>query len=210
MPLMIGSCSASRLISRTRRCSSNVQDATSDACAFTVIAESPSTDATSRRCARYDASSIERSSWNGSRTAGMTPLGTYSRMLSNTSSGIVILTAIIGRMNSPAEVRRAIRAGKHRGHTAGLSRGYVQGNVCILPREYADDFRVFCERNPKPCPLLAQSRPGDPRLPALGEDLDIRTDVPRYRVYRDGVLTAEVTDVRDLWRDDLVTFVLGC
>ncbi len=113
-------------------------------------------------------------------------------------------------MDKPGEVRRAIRAGKHRGHTAGLARGYVQGNVCILPREYAEEFRVFCERNPKPCPLLAQSQPGDPRLPALGEDLDIRTDVPRYRVFRDGALTGEVTDLRELWRPDLVTFVLGC
>jgi uncharacterized protein YcsI (UPF0317 family) len=113
-------------------------------------------------------------------------------------------------MNHPREVRHAIRARRHATHTAGLAPGYVQGNVCILPREYAEDFRVFCERNPKPCPLLALSQPGDPRLPALGEDLDIRTDVPRYRVFRDGVPTGEVTDLRELWRDDLVTFVLGC
>ncbi|HYR33667.1 MAG TPA: putative hydro-lyase [Burkholderiales bacterium] len=113
-------------------------------------------------------------------------------------------------MNHPREVRRAIRAGRHRGHTAGLAPGHVQGNVCILPREYAEEFRLFCERNPKPCPLLALSKPGDPRLPELGEDLDIRTDVPRYRVFRDGVQSEEVTDLRDLWRSDLVTFVLGC
>ena len=113
-------------------------------------------------------------------------------------------------MNVPREVRRAIRDGRHRGHTAGLAPGFVQGNVCILPREYADDFRAFCERNPKPCPLLAQSAPGDPRLPALGEDLDIRSDVPRYRVFRNGELAGEVTDLRQLWRDDLVSFILGC
>jgi uncharacterized protein YcsI (UPF0317 family) len=113
-------------------------------------------------------------------------------------------------MDDPREVRSAIRAGKHRTPTAGLAPGYVQGNVCILPREYAEEFKVFCERNPKPCPLLAVSEPGDPRLPTLGADLDIRTDVPRYRVFRDGVLTEEVTDLRDLWRGDLVTFVLGC
>jgi uncharacterized protein YcsI (UPF0317 family) len=91
-----------------------------------------------------------------------------------------------------------------------VARGYVQGNVCILPREYAEDFRLFCERNPKPCPLLAMSRPGEPQLPELGEDLDIRTDVPRYRVFRDGALIEDVSDLRDLWRSDLVTFVLGC
>ena len=113
-------------------------------------------------------------------------------------------------MNAPREVRHAIREGRHRGHTAGVARGYVQGNVCILPAEYAEDFRAFCEKNPKPCPLLAMSAPGDPRLPELGADLDIRTDVPRYRVYRDGRLAEEVTDLKKLWRDDLVTFILGC
>jgi uncharacterized protein YcsI (UPF0317 family) len=113
-------------------------------------------------------------------------------------------------MVQPREVREAIRSGRHRGHTAGLAPGYVQGNVCILPREYADDFRLFCERNPKPCPLLAMSAPGDPRLPALGEDLDIRSDVPRYRIFRNGVLREEVEDLKAVWRDDLVTFVLGC
>ena len=113
-------------------------------------------------------------------------------------------------MDDPREVRRAIRERRHTGHTAGLARGYVQGNLCILPREYADEFRAFCERNPKPCPLLAESEPGNPRLPALGEDLDIRTDVPRYRVFRNGVLEDEVAALHNLWRDDLVSFVLGC
>jgi len=113
-------------------------------------------------------------------------------------------------MDDPRELRRAIRAGRYRKHTAGVARGYVQGNVCILPAEYAEDFRVFCERNPKPCPLLAMSQPGDPRLPELAEDLDIRTDVPRYRVFRDGVASEDVTDLGELWRSDLVTFVLGC
>jgi len=113
-------------------------------------------------------------------------------------------------MSEPREIRRAIRQGKFRRHTAGVAPGYVQGNVCILPREYADEFRLFCERNPKPCPLLAVSQPGDPRLPELGADIDIRTDVPRYRVFRDGALVEEVADLRDVWRSDLVTFVLGC
>jgi uncharacterized protein YcsI (UPF0317 family) len=113
-------------------------------------------------------------------------------------------------MNEPREIRRAIRQGKFRRHTAGVAPGYVQGNVCILPREYAEEFRLFCERNPKPCPLLAVSQPGDPRLPELGADIDIRTDVPRYRVFRDGALVEEVADLRDVWRSDLVTFVLGC
>jgi len=110
----------------------------------------------------------------------------------------------------PRAVRRAARSGAHRVHTAGLAPGYVQGNLCIVPRAYADDFFVFCQRNPKPCPLLGATDPGDPRLPALGEDLDIRTDVPSYRVFRDGEYVEDVRDIRDLWRDDLVAFVLGC
>ena len=113
-------------------------------------------------------------------------------------------------MNEPRAIRQAIRQGQFRRHTAGVAPGYVQGNVCILPREYAEEFRLFCERNPKPCPLLAMTQPGDPRLPELGEDIDIRTDVPRYRVFRDGALAEDLTDLGDLWRDDLVTFVLGC
>src|SRR4051812_4848174 len=113
-------------------------------------------------------------------------------------------------MNNPVEVRKAIRAGRHRRTTAGLARGYVQGNVCILPREYAAEFRAFCEANPKPCPLLAISAPGDPRLPSLADDLDICTDVASYRVFRNGKHEKDVPDLLDLWRDDLVTFVLGC
>ena len=112
--------------------------------------------------------------------------------------------------SDPKAVRRAVRSGAHAGHTAGLAPGYVQGNVCILPRDYADDFFVFCQRNPKPCPLLAASDPGDARLPALAEDLDIRSDVPSYRVFRGGEFVEDVPDIRHLWRDDLVAFVLGC
>ena len=113
-------------------------------------------------------------------------------------------------MKDPRQVRLAIRTGKYRGNTAGLAPGHVHGNVCILPKEYAEDFRLFCERNPKPCPLLAMSKPGDPLLPTLGHDVDIRTDVSGYRVFRDGKLAQEAADIRDLWRPDLVTFILGC
>src|SRR5262249_44547180 len=84
------------------------------------------------------------------------------------------------------EARLLIRQGTFKGPTSGLAPGYVQGNLAILPRALAGDFLRFCQLNPKPCPLLAASAPGDPRLPALGEDLDIRTDLGRYRVWRDG------------------------
>lgn len=106
--------------------------------------------------------------------------------------------------------RLAVRNGAHRGPTAGLAQGFVQGNLAILPRELAADFKRFCELNPKPCPLIGASAPGDWRVPELGEDLDIRTDLPRYRVWRRGELVAEPEDVREFWRDDLVSFVIGC
>ncbi len=113
-------------------------------------------------------------------------------------------------MNTAIAARRAIRSGAHRGPTAGLAPGYVQANLCILPAALAPDFLRFCQRNPKPCPLLASAEPGDPRLPALGGDLDIRTDIPRYCVWRDGAMIEEVDDISPLWRDDLVSFLLGC
>jgi uncharacterized protein YcsI (UPF0317 family) len=113
--------------------------------------------------------------------------------------------------SSEATVARgAIRRGEWTQHTSGLAERHVQGNLVILPRSLADDFLRYCQRNPKPCPLLAMSEPGDPRLPALGADIDIRTDVPRYRVWRHGELVDEPTDVTALWRDDLVSFVIGC
>lgn len=111
------------------------------------------------------------------------------------------------RLQNP---RAAIRSGAWSGHTSGLADRQVQGNIVILPKSLADDFLRFCQRNPKPCPLLAISEPGDPMLPSLGDDIDIRTDVPRYRVWRRGELVDEPVDVSALWRDDLVTFVLGC
>ncbi len=106
--------------------------------------------------------------------------------------------------------RLAIRAGKHRGPTSGLAPGFVQGNLAILPNALAADFLRFCQLNPKPCPLIGTSAPGDWRVPQLAEDLDIRTDLPRYRVWKNGELVAEPEDVRDVWRDDLVSFVIGC
>ena len=115
--------------------------------------------------------------------------------------------------NSVELARRArldARSGKLTGPTANLAPGHVQANLAILPRALAADFLHFCQRNPKPCPLLAMSEPGDPSLPDLGQDIDIRSDIPRYRVWHNGELVAEPTDVRDLWRDDLVSFLIGC
>ena len=108
------------------------------------------------------------------------------------------------------DARLAIRSGALTGPTSGLAPGYVQGNLAILPNALASDFLRFCQLNPKPCPLLAASAPGDPHLPALAEDLDIRTDLARYRVWRNGEVIDEPTDVERWWRDDLVAFVIGC
>jgi uncharacterized protein YcsI (UPF0317 family) len=94
--------------------------------------------------------------------------------------------------------------------TAGIANGYVQGNLAILPEKLAAAFHRFCQLNPKPCPIIGMSDVGNPKIPALGLDLDIRTDLPRYRVWRDGEVVEEPTDIVAHWRDDLVAFVLGC
>ena len=112
---------------------------------------------------------------------------------------------------SPYDLRQLIRSGEFTQNTSGYSQGFVQGNLAILPREWAHEFLQFCQLNPKPCPIIGMSsNPGDFLLPDLGRDVDIRTDIPRYRIYEHGVLSREVTSVKDVWRDDLVTFLLGC
>jgi uncharacterized protein YcsI (UPF0317 family) len=112
--------------------------------------------------------------------------------------------------NELPAVRRAIREGRWTGHTSGVAQDHVQGNVVILPQQQANDFLRYCQRNPKPCPVLAVSEPGQPHLPELGRDINICTDVPQYRVWRNGELAEERSDISDLWREDLVAFVIGC
>ena len=110
----------------------------------------------------------------------------------------------------PAALRAAIRAGKFTAHTAGQCPGYAQANLAVLPLEYAADFLRFCQLNPKPCPILGISEPGDPRIPGLGADVDIRTDIAGYCVFRDGELKDEAVDLKAVWRDDMVAFAIGC
>ena len=112
--------------------------------------------------------------------------------------------------SSAAEVRAAIRSGAYNGHTAGLAAGKLQCNLAILPEQFALDFLRFCQRNPKPCPLVGVGDSGDPSLATLGHDIDIRTDVSKYRVFRGGTLDAEISEITDVWSDDLVTVALGC
>ncbi len=107
-------------------------------------------------------------------------------------------------------VRQEARSGAYAGQTAGTAPGIVQGNVAIMPSAYAHDFLNFCRRNPKPCPVIGMTEKGDPMLPELGIDIDIRSDVPKYKLFREGELIEERTDISDLWTDDLVAFVLGC
>ncbi|HET6306927.1 MAG TPA: putative hydro-lyase [Rhodopila sp.] len=109
-----------------------------------------------------------------------------------------------------ATVRLAARNGHYRDQTSGAAPGFVQANIAILPARQAQLFAEFCALNAQACPVLAMGEPGNPALPTLGQDIDIRHDLPRYRVYRDGVLTEAPDDVAHLWRDDLVTFAIGC
>lgn len=108
-----------------------------------------------------------------------------------------------------AQIREHIRAGAYRGQTAGFAPGNLQANLAILEGEYADDFLEFCERNAQPCPMVGLSGRGDPIMPMLG-DIDIRTDVPSYNVYRHGELEGDVSDITSLWTADMVAFALGC
>ena len=109
-----------------------------------------------------------------------------------------------------AAARARIRAGEHVGPTSGLAPGFAQANLVVLPADNALDFLRFCVRNPKPCPLLEVTDTGSPRPCTLASDADLRTDLPRYRVFRDGELVDEPTDVTRHWRDDLIGFLLGC
>lgn len=108
------------------------------------------------------------------------------------------------------EVRTRIRNGQYDGPTSGLAPGHVQTNLVILPEEYAFDFLKFCVRNPKPCPVLEVTDAGSPNPSVMGPDADLRTDVPKYRIYREGELVDEPTDIESYWKDDLVSFLIGC
>ena len=118
--------------------------------------------------------------------------------------------AISSLPTSPKELRELIRGGDISQNTAGMAPGHVQANLAILPRDVAFDFLLFCQRNPKPCPLLEVVEDGstEPRETAPGADL--RSDAPKYRIYRHGELVDETEDVSEHWRDDLVSFLLGC
>ncbi|MDI6764221.1 MAG: putative hydro-lyase [Thermodesulfobacteriota bacterium] len=111
---------------------------------------------------------------------------------------------------SPKQIRNLIRKGKWDKPTAGLAMGYAQANLVILPERYAFDFLLFCQRNPKPCPLLEVLEPGKFRTEFLSTDADIRTDIPRYNIYQKGKLEATVKEIKRIWKSDFMIFLLGC
>ncbi len=113
-------------------------------------------------------------------------------------------------LNTGQAVRRVCRRGEWTRPTSGLAGGYAQANLVVLPREWAYDFLLFCQRNPKPCPLLEVTEPGDPTPHQFAPAADLRTDLPRYRIWKNGELSAEADNVTDVWRDDLVSFIIGC
>jgi uncharacterized protein YcsI (UPF0317 family) len=110
----------------------------------------------------------------------------------------------------PAALRRAIRAGRFREFTNHVAPGHVQGNLVIVPAAHAEDFAAYAARNSRALPVIGRSAPGSPHIPALAADLDLRTDIGEYMVFRDGVPAETPGDILNLWRDDLVAFVLGC
>lgn len=110
----------------------------------------------------------------------------------------------------PREIRTLTRERKWAGSTEGLAEGYAQANLVIVPEEVAFEFLLFCLRNPKPCPIVEVTDPGSPMIRQVARQADLRTDLPRYCVYREGELAAEVEDISDDWRDDLVGFLIGC
>ena len=110
----------------------------------------------------------------------------------------------------PETVRKLIREGKIDTPTSGMCAGYAQANLVVLPKELAYDFLLFTQRNPKSCPVLEVTDAGSRTLQKIAPGADIATDIPKYRVYENGVLTGEYTSVSHLWRDDFVSFLIGC
>jgi len=111
---------------------------------------------------------------------------------------------------APRDFRQMVRRGEWTGPTSGISSGYAQGNLAIVPKEFAFDFFLFCFRNSQPCPVMDVTEPGDPHPKRLAPEADLRTDLPRYRVFKGGELIDEPTDITRYWREDLVGFLLGC
>ena len=114
-----------------------------------------------------------------------------------------------GELASPQEVRLACREGRLGGTTRGLALGFVQCNLVVIRERYAYEFLLYCHRNQRACPVLEVTDTGDPEPKRLAPGADLRTDLPRYAVYRDGIRLPDVTSIKELWRDDFVSFLIG-
>lgn len=119
-------------------------------------------------------------------------------------------TDLAPKLDSPVAIRNASRLGQFKNPTGGLALGHVQANLAILPHKAALEFMTFCQRNPKPCPIIDVTDPGEPEPKSAARGADLRTDLPRYRIYKHGKLVDEPTDILGYWRDDLVAFLIGC
>ena len=108
------------------------------------------------------------------------------------------------------QLRKLIRSNKFRGQTSGLSKNFLQANLIILHKKYALDFMIFCQRNPKSCPLVGVTNVGDPFFKTLGNDIDVRSDVPSYNIYKKGELFKSTYNISDLWNENLIAFAIGC
>src|SRR5690606_9297006 len=116
----------------------------------------------------------------------------------------------ISNQQTPREIRQLIRNGEWQKPTSSRANGFIQANLAVLPKEMAFEFLLFCQRNPKSCPLIDVTEPGS-FVPALSAPTaDLRTDLPKYRIYRNGILTEETDQITDLWTDDMVGFLIGC
>ncbi|ANU22056.1 putative hydro-lyase [Planococcus donghaensis] len=110
----------------------------------------------------------------------------------------------------PEEIRQKIREGKLKSPTAGMANGFLQANLVILPKDMAFDFLLFCQRNPKSCPLIDVTEAGSFTPVQAAPTADLRSDIPLYNVYRDGKLTETLSDITELWTNDMVAFLIGC
>lgn len=111
---------------------------------------------------------------------------------------------------TPVQARHIIREGRYSASTSGLCAGFAQANLIILPKDQAYDFLLFAQRNPKPCPILEVLEVGEKYTKTIADDCNIATDFPKYRIYENGEMTSEVTDIGDIWQDDFVGFIIGC
>ena len=145
---------------------------------------------------------MKRRAFVGQTTAGVFGLPLAAAALSSGSETNQSPT-------SAEEARLAMRRGEWTGTTVYKIPGYVQTNLVVLPKSDAFDFLLFCQRNPKPCPVVDVTDPGDPAPRIAAPSADLRTDLPRYKVYRDGIEEGEATEIKGLWREDSIGFLIG-